>query len=389
MSTARRRIGCILGTRPEAVKVAPLVIGLAATAEFEPVVMSTGQHREMLRQVLDIFGIEPHVDLDLLSPGQSLADVAAAVISRFTPMMADLSLDAVVVQGDTTTTFAGALAATYNRVPVVHLEAGLRTGDRYSPFPEELNRRMTTQLAALHLAPTSTSAGNLIAEGVDPATVVVTGNTVIDALHMTAKSDASEDPELCRQLLADPRRLLLVTAHRRESWGAPMASIGRGLARLARERDDLVVLFPIHRNPTIRDVIEAEVSGIDNVVVTEPLDYGAFCRMMQRADVIVTDSGGVQEEAPSLGTPVLVVRDNTERPEAVAAGTVRLVGTDDDRIVKEVGTLLDDPVAHAAMANVVNPYGDGHAVPRCVASMRRFFGDAVEVDEFDPFATAG
>ncbi len=382
---ARRRVVCILGTRPEAIKVAPIVLELAATADLEPVVVSTGQHREMLRQVLDSFGLTVDADLDLCAPGQRIEDLTAEIVRRLTPLLAASGADAVLVQGDTTTTFAGALAASYAQVPVVHLEAGLRTGDLLSPFPEELNRRLTTRLASLHLAPTAAAAAQLRCEGVNGHEIVVTGNSVIDALHLALSRDAADradDPPWCRDAAADPRRRLLVTAHRRESWGEPMERIGAAIARLAADRPDLLVLVPIHANPVVRQAIVPAVEGLDNVWVREPLHHGAFCRLLSAADVVLTDSGGIQEEAPSLGKPVLVMRENTERPEAIAAGTARLVGTDVDRIVKEVEVLLDNPAAYAAMANVVNPYGDGHAARRAVAAMRRMMGAELASDEF-------
>jgi UDP-N-acetylglucosamine 2-epimerase (non-hydrolysing) len=277
----------------------------------------------------------------------------------------------------------GALAAFYHQLPVVHLEAGLRTFDRYSPYPEEVNRRLTTQLATLHLAPTSTSRDNLLREGIDPEKVVVTGNTVIDALLDVVERKAPYGDPALDDVDQDPRRVLLVTAHRRESWGEPMASVGRAIARIARSHPDVLVVFPIHRNPVVREVITPLLAGLDNVRVIEPLDYGGFSRLMQRSAVVLTDSGGVQEEGPSLGKPVLVLRDTTERPEAVVAGTVRLVGTDEQTIVDAVSELFDDPAAYDRMANAVNPYGDGLAAARSVTAIAHELGLGPAAEPFD------
>jgi UDP-N-acetylglucosamine 2-epimerase (non-hydrolysing) len=378
-----KRVLSIFGTRPEAVKMAPVVRALQQSSDFESVVAVTAQHRSMLDQVLQLFDIVPDVDLDIIQPRQSLAGITARALQGLDPAIERLRPDAIVVQGDTTTTFVGALAAFYHQVPVFHLEAGLRTFERYSPYPEEINRRLTTQLASLHLAPTTTSRANLLRDGVDPATVVVTGNTVIDALLDVVDRQADYGDPALDDLDTDPRRVLLVTAHRRESWGEPMASIGAALGRLARANPDLLVVFPIHRNPVVREAILPAVEGIDNVRVVEPLDYGGFCRLLQRSHVILSDSGGVQEEGPSLGKPVLVLRGSTERPEAVEAGTVRLVGTDADRIVGAVQLLLDDEDEYRRMAQAMNPYGDGHAASRSIAAMAHFFGLGGPAEEFD------
>ncbi|MBK8075690.1 MAG: UDP-N-acetylglucosamine 2-epimerase (non-hydrolyzing) [Kineosporiaceae bacterium] len=379
-----RRILVVYGTRPEAVKMAPLVHALQHSADFEPIVAVTGQHRAMLDQVNEVFGITPDIDLDIHSPGQTLTEITARTLAGITPVIEQVAPDAVAVQGDTTTTYAVALAAFYAQVPVVHLEAGLRTHDLTSPFPEELNRRQTTMLSDLHLAPTAAARANLVAEDVSPDAVVVTGNTVIDALHQTLASvPAYGDDELERRLAGDAR-VLLVTAHRRESWGEPMQRIGRALARLARRYPDLLVVFPAHRNPLVREAILPHLDGLANVVITEPLPYGGFCRLLQRASIVLTDSGGVQEEAPGLGKPVLVLRETTERPEAVHAGTVRLIGTDEDAVVDAVCTLHDDPAAYASMAHATNPYGDGQAARRSVEALAHFFGRGERPTEFDP-----
>jgi UDP-N-acetylglucosamine 2-epimerase (non-hydrolysing) len=358
------RVMTVYGTRPEAIKCAPVVKALEESPDFEGVTVVTGQHREMLDQVNELFGITPDHDLDVMSHGQSLSGIFARVLDGLDPLLVEERPDAVVVQGDTTSSTAAALAAFNRGIPVVHLEAGLRSGDLASPFPEEGNRRLTSQIATIHLAPTSTSRDNLLAEGVDAEAIVVTGNTVIDALLTTVALEVPfTDPRL-EEVASGDRPVLLVTTHRRENWGEAMSGVGRAIARLARENDDLVVILPAHRNPVVRKAILPHLGGLRNVVVTEPLAYGEFARLMRRARVVLSDSGGVQEEAPSLGTPVLVMRDTTERPEAVAAGTVKLVGTDEDTIVREVSTLLHDEAAHAAMATAVNPFGDGTAAQR-------------------------
>jgi UDP-N-acetylglucosamine 2-epimerase (non-hydrolysing) len=383
---APRTVLVVYGTRPEAIKLAPLIRALSAAPIFRTVVAVTGQHRTMLDQVNTVFGIVPDFDLDVLRQRQTLAGVTTRSLGGLEATMAEVEPDLVVVQGDTTTTFAGALAAFYRRVPVVHLEAGLRTNNRASPFPEEINRRLTSQLADLHLAPTPASRDNLLAEGVQPDTVVVTGNTVIDALLWTVgRRPPHPDPALAR-LAADPRPVLMVTAHRRESWGEPLRAVGRALGRLATDRPNLLIVFPIHRNPVVREAILPALHGLDNVIVTDPIDYASFAHLMRRASVVLTDSGGIQEEAPSLGRPVLVMRDSTERPEGLRAGTVALVGTDPDRIVAAVGRLFDDPVAYAAMATATNPYGDGMAAGRSVAAIAHLFGQGPPADEFVPGA---
>src|SRR4051812_20704691 len=315
-----KRVMVVFGTRPEAIKVAPVILALREADDLEPIVVVTGQHRAMLDQVLEVFGIVPDHDLAIIQPGQTLTDITCRVLQGLAPVIESERPDLVVVQGDTTTTFAAAMAAFYAGVPVAHLEAGLRTGDKHSPFPEEVNRRLTTGLADLHLAPTASSRDNLLAEHVDPETVLVTGNTVIDALLTAVDRPVPYGDPALDDLDADPRRVLLVTAHRRESWGGGMQSIGKALAELARTEPDLLIVFPIHKNPIVRDAILPQVEPYANIRIVEPLGYGGFARLMQRSHIILTDSGGVQEEGPSLGKPVLVMRDTTERPEAVTAG---------------------------------------------------------------------
>lgn len=372
----------VFGTRPEAIKVAPLIQALRRSPSFEPIVAVTAQHREMLDQVLDLFGIEPDFDLNIIEPRQTLTDVTTRALSRLSPLMKEVSPDMVVVQGDTTTTFVGALAAFYHQIPVAHMEAGLRTWQRYSPFPEEVNRSLTTRLASLHLAPTSTSRRNLLQEGVSANDILVTGNTVIDALLWTVDAKVRYEDPILEKIEREGRRVLLVTAHRRESWGKGMKAIGSALRGIALDEPELRIVFPIHRNPVVRETIVPMLEDLPNVTVTEPLAYGSFARLLDAAHLVLTDSGGVQEEAPSLGKPVLVMRDTTERPEAVEAGTVKLVGTDAKTVWSSVMTLLRDPHAYRAMASAVNPYGDGHAAARTMAAIQHFFEAGPRPEEF-------
>jgi UDP-N-acetylglucosamine 2-epimerase (non-hydrolysing) len=362
----------VYGTRPEAIKLAPVISALQASDHVSVTTVVTGQHRAMLDQVNGLFGIVPDVDLDVIRERQTLPELTGRVMAGVTAAIEQHRPDAVVVQGDTTTSFVAGLAAFYQQVPVVHVEAGLRTGNRYDPFPEEVNRKLTTALTELHLAPTSTSRANLLAEAVDPANIVVTGNTVIDALlDVVARQLPAEDPALA---VLDGSPAVLITSHRRESWGAPMARTANAVARLAKEFPDVRFLLPAHLNPVVREVLLPPLEAMDNVTITEPLSYADFARAMDACSVMLTDSGGVQEEAPSLGKPVLVLRETTERPEAVDAGTVRLVGTDEDVIVEEVSKLLTDDGAYAEMARAVNPYGDGHAAPRVTAAIEQLLG---------------
>jgi UDP-N-acetylglucosamine 2-epimerase (non-hydrolysing) len=372
----------VYGTRPEAIKMAPVVAALERSPGLEPIVVVTGQHREMLDQVNELFGIRPAKDLDIIAPRQTLEQITVRALVGLGEVVRAERPDMVAVQGDTTTSFAAALAAFYEKIPVVHVEAGLRTSDRYSPFPEEINRRLTSHVASLHLAPTSTSRANLLAEHVAPEHIAVTGNTVIDALFDIVRRRV---PYADSRLEAVSRkRMVLVTSHRRESWGEPMARSAAAIARLARRHPDTSFVLPAHLNPLVREVLLPPLGDLPNVVITNPLPYAEFCRLMQDSTVILTDSGGVQEEGPSLGKPVLVMRDTTERPEAVQAGTVRLVGTDEELIVSEVTQLLTDREHYATMANAVNPYGDGHAARRSVQAIESFFGLAGAPEDFDP-----
>ena len=377
-----RRVAAIFGTRPEAIKLAPVIHALAGSALFEPRVLVTAQHRSMLDPVLEFFGIEAHHDLDLLRPGQTLTEVTTGALTGLSALLEEERPDVVLVQGDTTTTLAAALAGYYHRVPVAHVEAGLRTGDRYSPFPEEINRRVVSQVASLHLAPTQAAARNLVREGVGRAAVVVTGNTVVDALLWAVEHAGPYREPALQGIDEDERRVLLVTAHRRESWGEQLREIGEALAELARRDPDLLVVFPIHRNPVVSEAVLPPLERLENVRVVEPLPYGEFVRLLERAHVVLTDSGGIQEEAPTFGKPVIVMREVTERPEAVHAGSTAVVGTSRTKIVASVRRLLDDPEAYASMTPRRNPYGDGHAAERCVAAITSFLGLGAPPEEF-------
>ena len=350
--------------------MAPVVRALAGHPdEFRSVVCVTGQHREMLDRVLELFEIVPDHDLAVMRPDQTLTDVTTAVLRGLEPVVAGERPDWLLVQGDTTTAIAGALAAYYQRVAVAHVEAGLRTGDKYRPFPEEVNRKLVSAIADLHLAPTTRAAENLRAEGIPDERVVVTGNTVIDAIrHVGALPYDPAGTELAA-LPAD-KRIVLVTAHRRETFGRGIEEICAGLRELAEGREDVHLVYAVHPNPNIAGPVHRLLAGVPNLTLLAPLDYRPMVWLLRRSSLVITDSGGLQEEAPGLGKPVLVVRDTTERPEGVEAGTVRLVGADRARIVAEAARLLDDPAAYDAMARSVNPYGDGHAAGRIVAALR-------------------
>ena len=364
-----RKILTVFGTRPEAIKLFPLIHALDGDDRFDSRVCVSGQHRGMLDQVLEIAGIRPDHDLDLMRPDQSLDALTAGLLTGIGKVLDQERPDWVVVQGDTATAMAGALAAYYRKIPVAHVEAGLRSGNIHHPWPEEVNRKIVGSFAALHLAPTETAAEALRRENVAPDTIHVTGNTVIDALHwVTAK--IAREPALASGL-ADlearfgGKRIIGMTSHRRENFGEGMQAIAEAVTRLAA-RSDVAVIFPVHLNPNVRAVMNDRLAGLDNVALIEPLDYPHFARLLDISTLMLTDSGGVQEEAPSLGKPVLVMRETTERPEGVEAGTAKMVGTDADRIVAEASRLLDDAEAYAAMARAHNPFGDGHAVERIV-----------------------
>lgn len=360
----KRRILVVIGTRPEAVKLAPVVRALRAAPWADCRVLATAQHRELLDRTLAFFGVVPDRDLDLMRPSQSLVDLTARSVAAIDPVLADERPDLVLVEGDTTTVFAAALGAFYRGIPVAHVEAGLRTSDRGNPFPEEANRRLVAQLADLHFAPTATARANLLREGIAAAAVHVVGNTGIDALQWAT---ARVDPAQFRP--ASGRRLLLVTAHRRENLGAPLAGICDGVARLAA-RADVEVLWPLHPNPGVRTVVERRLGSCANVRLCGSLDYPDMVAAMQASSILLTDSGGVQEEGPALGKPVLVLRDATERPEGLAVGVACLVGTTADGIAATAARLLDDPAALTAMARVVHPYGSGGSAEAIAAVLR-------------------
>lgn len=369
-----KKVLLVFGTRPEAIKMAPLVKALKADPAFDARVCVTAQHRQMLDQVLELFEIKPEFDLNLMKPGQDLTDITSGVLQGLKAVFAEWEPDVVLVHGDTSTTFAASLAAFYQRIAVGHVEAGLRTGNLYSPWPEEANRKLTGVLANWHFAPTSTSRENLLREGVSPDVVHVTGNTVIDAL-LQVQEKINADASLQKQFtdtfsfLNPGKRLILVTGHRRENFGGGFERICEALARIATENENVQVLYPVHLNPNVQEPVKRLLGGIGNVHLIEPQDYLPFVYLMDKSSIILTDSGGIQEEAPSLGKPVLVMRDTTERPEAVAAGTVKLVGTDIDIICRETSTLLNDAEAYKAMAFSHNPYGDGHACERIVNAL--------------------
>ncbi len=369
----RRTALVVIGTRPEAIKMAPLILALREREDVvRTVTVLTAQHRELADEVLELFGVVPDHDLDIMKRAQSLFETTSRLVVRLEEVYRKEEPDLVLVQGDTTTTFVGALAAHYLKIPVGHVEAGLRTNDKFNPFPEEMNRRMTSCLTDLHFPPTETAKESLLAEGADPRNVHVTGNTVVDALFHALESSSSAVPLLPEG--PDPeRRWIVVTSHRRENWGEPLDSICMALRDLADRYDDVEVVYPVHPNPRVRQTTDSLLRGRDRIHLVEPLDYLRFVHLMNAAHLIITDSGGVQEEAPSLGKPVLVIREKTERPEAVEAGTVRLVGTDRKRIVAEASRLLDSDEDYADMARKHNPYGDGKACSRIVDTILRWW----------------
>lgn len=364
----------VFGTRPEAIKMAPLALQLAADERFEARVCVTGQHREMLDQVLELFALKPEYDLGIMRTGQDLTDVTTAILQGLRPVLAEFAPDVVLVHGDTATTFAATLAAYYQQIPVGHVEAGLRTGNIYSPWPEEGNRKLTGALAQLHFAPTEASRQNLLGEGIADEDISVTGNTVIDAL-LDVVERLERSPELQQRFAAGfdfldvGKRLILVTGHRRESFGGGFERICQALVETAQAFPDAQILYPVHLNPNVREPVNRLLRGVDNIYLIEPQDYLPFVYLMNRAHIILTDSGGIQEEAPSLGKPVLVMRDTTERPEAVEAGTVRLVGTGAAAISDALAQLLSDESAYNTMSRAHNPYGDGKACARICAAL--------------------
>ncbi|MGY0600083.1 non-hydrolyzing UDP-N-acetylglucosamine 2-epimerase [Vibrio sp. JZG10] len=366
---AKKKVLTVFGTRPEAIKMAPLVHALNDDERFEAKCCVTAQHREMLDQVLELFEITPDYDLNLMKAGQSLNDVTARIIQELKPVLQEFRPDVVLVHGDTATTFAASLAAYYEQIAVGHVEAGLRTGNIYSPWPEEANRRLTGVLTRYHFAPTETSKQNLLRENFEPSSIQVTGNTVIDALLLIQdkiqnNSDLNATLSEEFNFLDESKKLILVTGHRRESFGGGFERICEALARIAKEHKDVQILYPMHLNPNVREPVNRILAGVENILLIEPQQYLPFVYLMTKANIILTDSGGIQEEAPSLGKPVLVMRDTTERPEAVEAGTVKLVGTSIEAITQELNLLLTTKEAYEAMSFAHNPYGDGKACKR-------------------------
>lgn len=386
MNTKKKKVLSIFGTRPEAIKMAPLVNALQGTEQIICKVAVTAQHREMLDQVLQLFAIQPDYDLQIMRPGQNLYDITSRALLGLKEVLEQEEPDMVLVHGDTSTTFVGALAAYYQQIPIGHVEAGLRSGDKYSPFPEEMNRRLAGSLADVHFSPTETAAANLLREGHRQEGIFITGNTVIDALLTTVKSDYSFTDQELQKIDFTNKRVILVTTHRRENLGEPMRQMYLAMGDLVREFDDLVLVFPVHKNPAVREVVREVLGDLDRVILVEPLDYEPFANLMQRSYLVLTDSGGLQEEAPALGKPVLVLRDNTERPEAVLAGTVKLVGTERDNIYQAAKLLLTDKEAYGRMAQAVNPYGDGQASQRIIDALFYYWG--WRKDKPQPF-TAG
>ena len=365
------RVLSVFGTRPEAIKMCPLALELGQREEFESLVCVTAQHREMLDSVLDIFGVTPDYDLDIMEARQTLSSITTKILDRMGDVFRQAQPDIVLVHGDTTTTFASALAAFYEKIPVGHVEAGLRTYDRWSPYPEELNRCLVGRLAEYHFAPTRRNRENLLREAVE-GKIFVTGNTVIDAMRYTVNDRPFSSGALNKVDFS--RRVIAMTCHRRENYGEPMEHIFSAVADLARAYPDLTVVYPVHLSPVVQEAARRVLGGIENVLLTDPVDASDMHKLMDRSYMVMTDSGGLQEEAPALGKPVLVLRRETERPEAVEAGTVWMAGTERERIFRLASELLDDPEKYSAMAHAVNPYGDGHACPRIVDAIAYGFG---------------
>lgn len=362
----------VFGTRPEAIKIAPIVRLLTQTPKLESRVCVTAQHRQMLDQVLALFQIQPDYDLDLMRDNQSLAEISASIFTHLDPVLVDFKPDWVLVVGDTSTVVTTSLLAYYRRIKVGHIEAGLRTHNKWHPFPEELNRRIATVIADLHFAPTEWSKGNLLREGIDEKNIVVTGNPVIDAMDFVAKQEEPQEITALLERLGirglETGKLILVTAHRRENFGKPFENICYAIRDLAT-REDVEIVYPVHLNPNVQEPVNRILKGMPRITLLPPLDYRPMVHLMKHARILITDSGGLQEEAPSLGIPVLVLRETTERPEGIEAGTLKLVGTETSQIVRETERLLDDPTAHARMAKAVNPYGDGHAAERIIRAL--------------------
>ena len=383
MINERLRVGVVFGTRPEAIKLAPVISELARRkSEFQPFLISTAQHRSMLDQVMNVFSISPDIDLDLMQPNQTLNSLTCRVMHAMDSVLESNPLDALVVQGDTTTAFAAALAAFYRRVPVAHVEAGLRSHDVRNPFPEEVNRRLAGVVTGLHCAPTSIARGNLLAEGVPAERIVTTGNTVVDAVEMLVGMKQADRP-LPAGIPDDGSRILLITSHRRESWGAELESICEAIREIVMRFPDVRAIYPVHMNPNVRSTVMARLGELDRVHLIDPVDYFEFLSLLRRCYLVLTDSGGVQEEAPTFGKPVLVLRKVTERPEASLMGLARIVGTSREDIVREASDILGSSVVYRTMSEGRNPYGDGKAAARIVESLRRWLAGVTPVLEAD------
>jgi UDP-N-acetylglucosamine 2-epimerase (non-hydrolysing) len=382
----RKTVAVIFGTRPDTIKLAPVILRLRDEERyFRVVTIATAQHRQMLDQVLEVFKIVPDHDLNIMRPRQTLAEITKNTIEALDQVLVQVRPDMVLVQGDTTTTFVGSLAAFYRQIPVGHVEAGLRTHDKANPFPEEINRRLTSAITDLHFAPTETARKSLLKENHERSSVFVTGNTVIDALKVSVRKEHRFSVEQLNDPFDRRQRVVLITMHRRENWGEPMAAAARAIRRIAEQYPDHLILFPVHLNPVVRETVTPILGTLANVVMTEPLDYLDFVNALARSYLVITDSGGVQEEGPSLGKPILVLREVTERPEAVTYGTVRLVGLDENRIFTTARKLLDDRQAYRKMATATNPYGDGNAARRTVGIIKHYFGFARRLPaEFAP-----
>jgi UDP-N-acetylglucosamine 2-epimerase (non-hydrolysing) len=381
-----KKIAVIFGTRPDTIKLAPIILELKKEKKyFDTVTIATAQHRHMLDQVLNVFKIVPEYDLNVMQPKQSLAKLTENTIAAVDSVLEKEKPDMVLVQGDTTTTFVGSLAAFYRQIPVGHVEAGLRTNDKANPFPEEINRRLTSCIADLHFAPTATAKAALLREHVNPKSIFVTGNSVIDALRISVKKHYSFNIHTLNRLVSQNKRIVLITMHRRENWGDPMLDACNAIKRLAALYPNMNYIFPVHLNPIVREVVYGSLGSLNNVFLIEPLDYLDFVNVMARSYLIITDSGGVQEEGPSLGKPILVLRKVTERPEAVEYGTVKLVGLDEARIVDTAKKLIDSKAAYKKMAEAINPYGDGRASERTIQVIKKYFGFSKNaVHEFRP-----
>ena len=372
----KKNIAVIFGTRPDTIKLAPVILDLERSTRYRPITIATAQHRHMLDQVLEVFRIKPDYDLNIMEPKQSLARLTKNSIAALDDLLVETKPDMVLVQGDTTTTFVGSLAAFYRQIPVGHVEAGLRTEDKANPFPEEINRRLTSCIADLHFAPTDTAKRALLKEHIPSSNIFVTGNTVIDALRYSVHKDFTFSDSRINDFVSQKRRIMLLTMHRRENWGTPMTGASEAVRALAKRYPDDRFVFPVHLNPVVREVVYPILGDLSNVILIEPLPYSAFVNLMARSYLIITDSGGVQEEGPSLGKPVLVLRTVTERPEAVKYGTVKLVGLNPSTIASTARKLLDDTNAYRRMASATNPYGDGHASRRTLQALDTYFGFA-------------